>query len=362
MNRFERQHILSGFGVQKQAQLRKARVLVIGAGGLGCPALLYLAAAGVGTLGIVDGDKVSLSNLNRQILFGFGDVDKPKAETAGNYLKAQYPDININIHPEFLTVQNCFEILVNYDLILDGSDNFPTRYLVSDASALLQKPVVMGAIYQNEGQVAVFDPSVAPGISYRDLYPDPPHLNEIPNCNETGVLGVLPGIIGTLQATEAIKHLTGFGQSLLNKMLFYNLLNHQVFEMAITSNPEALLKKPKNFQELMQTDYTWICGTVENVNWDEAISKVKTDMAILLDVREEHELPKLENLPYISIPYSQLEHVWKSLLTHDEVMIFCQSGIRSIKAATELQQKMPGKRIYSITGGILDADSPINIY
>jgi sulfur-carrier protein adenylyltransferase/sulfurtransferase len=358
MNRFERQHILSGFGVKGQDQLRNARVLVVGAGGLGCPALLYLAAAGIGTLGIIDGDKVSLSNLNRQVLFGIGDVDKPKAETAGHFLKNQYPDITIDIYGTFLTVENCLEILGKYDLIVDGSDNFPTRYLVSDACALLQKPVVMGAIYKNEGQVAVFDPRVVPGISYRDIYPDPPQINEIPNCNETGVLGVLPGIIGTLQAAEAIKYLTGFGTSLVNKMLFYNLINHQVFEMEITPNPHK--KGPKNIQELMQTAYTWICGTIESLDWKAALPKINSAAATLLDVREEHELPKLDSIPYTSLPYSKLKESWKGLLAHEEILVFCQSGIRSIKAANELQQLLPGKRIYSITGGILDSDSPIN--
>ncbi|HET7361891.1 MAG TPA: HesA/MoeB/ThiF family protein, partial [Salinimicrobium sp.] len=203
MSRFERQKILPEFGSEGQQKLSTAKVLVIGAGGLGCPALLYLAAAGVGTIGIADGDSISESNLNRQTLFGHNDIGKAKAETAAGILQEKYPDINFQVIPHFLTSENALEVLENYDLVLDGSDNFGTRYMINDACVLLGIPLIMGAIYQYEGQLSVFNYGENP-VSYRDIYPVPPKANEIPNCSETGVLGVLPGIIGNLQAAETI--------------------------------------------------------------------------------------------------------------------------------------------------------------
>jgi len=220
MSRFERQTILPGFGQEGQQKLSMAKILVIGAGGLGCPALLYLAAAGVGTIGIADGDKVSLSNLNRQILYGEDHIGQSKAEVAGELIRSKYSDIQINIIPHFLTSENALDIIKKYDLVLDGSDNFGTRYLINDACYLLKKPLVFGAIYQHEGQVAVLNISRngQEPLTYRDLFPNPPSAAEVPNCAETGVLGVLPGIIGTMQATEAIKYLSGFGKPLIHKV------------------------------------------------------------------------------------------------------------------------------------------------
>ena len=215
MDRFERQVILPGFGPEGQAKLKHASVLVIGAGGLGCPALLYLAAAGVGRICVVDGDVVALSNLNRQVLFGQQDLGKNKAEAAVRYFQEKYNDIQWKAIPEFISVENAQELIIHYDVVVDGSDNFPTRYLVNDACVLLKKPLVFGAIYQYEGQVSVFNQG--PGsCNYRDMYPQPPAANEIPNCAETGVLGVVPGIIGSLMALEVIKVLTGLGKPLLS--------------------------------------------------------------------------------------------------------------------------------------------------
>ena len=197
MDRFERQVILPGFGQEGQAKLKQASVLVIGAGGLGCPVLLYLAAAGVGRIAVVDGDVISQSNLNRQVLYGEKDLGKNKAETAIRYFQEKYSDIQWTAIPEFITVDNAQAFIFHYDLVIDGSDNFPTRYLVNDACVLLKKPLVYGSIYQHEGQVSVFNVGSHP-CNYRDVFPSPPAPQEIPNCAETGVLGVLPGIIGNL--------------------------------------------------------------------------------------------------------------------------------------------------------------------
>jgi molybdopterin/thiamine biosynthesis adenylyltransferase/rhodanese-related sulfurtransferase len=361
MDRFSRQHVLPGFGKEAQEKLRKSSILVIGAGGLGCPALLYLAAAGVGTLGIMDGDMVSLSNLNRQVLFGESDIGMNKAETASHFLKSKYSDIRIDCIPEFITTENAESIISKYDLILDGSDNFPTRYLVNDACVLLGKPLVFGAIYQNQGQVSILNAKDQNNINYRDIFPDPPTAYEIPNCNETGVLGVLPGIIGSMQAAEAIKFLTGYGNTLIDKILFYNLLDHQSYEVVLSKNPEAHLTIPKTIEEFKEVDYAIVCGNGDSVTWVDALGYLKKfPDGKLIDVREKDEVPKLKNIKYLSFPVSGIEEITTEFNHFDPILLFCQSGIRSLKAVKILEKAFPGKKIHSISGGIEALDSPIN--
>jgi molybdopterin/thiamine biosynthesis adenylyltransferase/rhodanese-related sulfurtransferase len=351
MSRFERQHILAGFGMEAQQKLQNATVLVIGAGGLGCPIVLYLAAAGVGKIGIMDGDIVSLSNLNRQVLFGENDLGKPKASVAADYLRKKYSEIEITDIPEFITTANAIEIMSDYDLIIDGTDNFSTRYLVNDACILLKKPLVFGAIYEHEGQVMVFNSAKEGGTNYRDLYPNPPAASEIPNCNETGVLGVLPGIIGVMMATEAIKVLTGYAKSLENKILFFNSINYQTYTIDFNSNSELKNLIPDSFEAFQSKDYSLSCETVPSVDWDFALSQLNSD-SIIVDIREASEMPKLSRAEVVYLPMSKLIQESKSLLASGEVFLFCQSGIRSLKAVTELQKVLPGKSIYSIKGGI----------
>lgn len=361
MDRFARQYVLPGFGKAAQQKLKKSKILVIGAGGLGCPALLYLAAAGVGTIGIMDGDMVSMSNLNRQILFGESDLGLNKAETAAHFLKSKYSDICIECIPEFITTENAVSVISKYDLILDGSDNFPTRYLVNDACVLLEKPMVFGAIYQNQGQVGILNAKDSNSVNYRDLFPDPPTAYEIPNCNETGVLGVLPGIIGTIQATEAIKFVTGYGNTLIDKMLFYNLLDHQSYEVALSKNPEAQHLTPKTIGQLKEIDYAVVCGNGDSISWSDAFALLKKfPEGKLIDVREKDEAPRLKNIHHISVPVSGIEEIPSILSPIDPLLLFCQSGIRSLKTVKILENAFPGKKIHSISGGIEDMDSPIN--
>ncbi len=351
MDRFERQHILSGFGIESQQKLQKAKVLVIGAGGLGCPILLYLAAAGVGKIGIMDGDAVSLSNLNRQVLFGENDIGKAKASVAADYLRKKYSELEIIEIPEFITTANALEIMSDYELIIDGTDNFSTRYLVNDACVLLKKPLVFGAIYEHEGQILVFNSAKEGGTNYRDLYPNPPAATEIPNCNETGVLGILPGIIGIMMATEAIKVLTNYAESLENKILFFNSLNYQTYTIDFNSNSELKKLIPDSFESFREKDYSLSCETIPSVDWDFALSQLNSD-SILVDIREASEMPKLQRAEVVYLPMSKLLQESKGLLASGEVFLFCQSGIRSLKAVTELQKVLPGKSIYSIKGGI----------
>jgi adenylyltransferase/sulfurtransferase len=223
IRRYSRQIILSQVGGRGQRKLLASKVLVVGAGGLGSPAALYLAAAGVGTLGLVDFDAVDLSNLHRQILHHTGDVGRPKTESAAETLKALNPDVSLALHRERLTAENCRDLFEPYDVIVEGSDNFPTKYLVNDACVLLGKPLVLGAVYQFEGQAAVFHADGGP--CYRCVFPEPPPRNAVPSCQEAGVLGVVPGIIGSIQASETLKLLLGIGETLSGRLLVFDALH-----------------------------------------------------------------------------------------------------------------------------------------
>jgi sulfur-carrier protein adenylyltransferase/sulfurtransferase len=350
MNRFDRQVILNGFGIEGHTRLRKASVLVIGAGGLGCPILLYLAAAGVGKIGLVDGDTVAVSNLNRQVLYGEKDLGKNKAEAAHRYFQEKYSDVKWEVFPEFITVENAQELISGYDLIIDGSDNFPTRYLVNDACVLLGKPLVFGAIYQHEGQVSVFNLGEN-ACNYRDLYPQMPTAAEVPNCAETGVLGVLPGIIGNLMALEAIKVLSGYGQALKNRVLFFNSLSSQTYEVEIAPNKNTQKAVPDTWAAFESMDYQLACEGVKQLTWNEAMKLMGHDVAFV-DVREPGELPPLECTGLMKIPFSTLTDQLDKLEDAEEVLFFCQSGIRSQKAAQELQKVFPDKKVFSIRGGM----------
>ncbi|UJP63594.1 HesA/MoeB/ThiF family protein [Mongoliitalea daihaiensis] len=353
MDRFERQYILPGFGPASQQKLRDASVLVVGAGGLGCPALLYLSAAGIGKIGIVDGDVVSYSNLNRQVLFGQKHKGLNKAETAARVIQEKYDDITLEAYAFFLNKENILKLISTYDLIVDGSDNFPTRYLVNDTCLIAGKPLVFGAIYQNEGQVAIFNAHGTSSINYRDLYPTPPSAFEVPNCNETGVLGVLPGVIGTMMATEAIKFLSGFGETLEDKMLFYNLSNHASYQIQLSKNPDSENLRPKSSHELLQMNYENFCGLDIQTDWESVIEITKRDHpSILVDVREYGEQPEFDELNYVQIPLDELERTSHPLEPYQQIFLFCQSGIRSLKAVNMLKKHYPDKIIQSIRGGI----------
>ncbi len=359
MSRFERQIILSGFGKEAQEKLSQAKVLVVGAGGLGCPVLMYLAAAGVENIAVVDGDTVALSNLNRQIIFSEKDVSRYKAEVAANYLKEKYSDIKAEAITAFLTTQNILDIISRYDLVIDGTDNFETRYMVNDACVLLNKTLVFGAIYKNEGQVAVFNLKDDNGIktNYRDIFPSLPSSAEIPNCSETGVLGVLPGMIGMMMATEAIKLFTGYGKPLINKMIIYDLFYHSFYEMDIL--PNILSSNiPTTAEEFRKMDYRVACTSSvtvpAEVSWQEAIREKETrpDEVVLIDVRESDEEPKLNGVTYLQIPVQQLLSNAGEIQHFQTAYLFCQVGARSKYAAAGLQKQFPWKEIFSVEGGI----------
>src|SRR5882757_2858272 len=297
--RYDRHIIIPEFGLESQKKLKAAKVLVIGSGGLGSPVLLYLAAAGVGTIGIVDFDVVDDSNLQRQVLFGVNEIGKPKVEAAKRRLEALNPYINLQIYNTHLNSQNALDILRDYDVIADGTDNFPTRYLVNDASVLLGKPNIYASIFQFEGQVSVFnyrDAEGNPGPNYRDLYPTPPPPGLVPSCAEGGVLGVLPGIIGSLQALEVIKVITGVGETLSGRLFTFDALSFETRTFNIKRNASNPLNGD-NPTITALIDYEQFCGmkAVEEKQLKEITVKelydwqVKGEPLQLIDVREPHE-------------------------------------------------------------------------
>jgi len=354
--RYHRQLILNGFGLEAQQKLTNANILVIGAGGLGCPILQYLAAAGIGHLGIADADIVSLSNLPRQILFTTADVGIRKAESAKNKLLQLNPYIKITVYVEYFEQKQCLEHFKNYDIIVDATDNFASRYLINDACVLMQKPLVMGAVSQFEGQVAVLNHQSSNNlrpINYRDLFPVPPQVNEVQNCSEAGILGVLPGIIGTMQATEVIKLITGIGQPLIDQLLIYNALNHQV--LTINLQPNLQIKTPETTEDFIQTNYEWLCSYNDSSSFEivpnELSELLLSKDIILIDVREKDEIPKIHQWQHLSIPLSTLETSINEL-KYSKIVFICQSGTRSLQAALTMSNKYPNKTFLSIKGGI----------
>ncbi len=356
--RYQRQILLHEFGEAAQEKLQNAKVLVIGAGGLGCPALQYLAAAGVGTIGIVDFDVVDISNLQRQILYTVEDIGKSKAETAVSKLAALNPEIQIRSFNFQITNENALQIISDFDLVIDGSDNFPTRYLVNDACAILDKPLVYGAVLRFEGQVGVFnlaDKHSNIKTNYRDLFPESPDSTSKLSCNEVGVLGVLPGIIGTMQATEAIKIIAGVGQVLANKIISYNALSNSFYDFEITPAKNETITFPKNENEFLNFNYEWFCKS-QSIKGEISISEFdalrRIEKITIIDVREMAELPLVDEFLCIHIPLVNFEKFISTIPQENKIVVFCRSGKRSLKALEILNKELPNCIAFSLAGGI----------
>lgn len=356
--RYQRQIVLKEFGAIAQEKLLQAKVLVVGAGGLGCPALQYLSAAGVGTIGIIDFDIVELTNLQRQTLYTVEDIGKPKAQTSADKLKAFNPGIQIKVYNTKLDSTNALEIMNAYDVVIDGSDNFATRYLVNDACVLLNKPLVYGAVLRFEGQVGVFnlmDKETGCITNYRDLFPQPPLPASVLSCNEAGVIGVLPGIIGTMQAAEALKIITGIGKPLCNKIVSYNLLNNLFYEFSISPAKEVNVNIPKTKLAFLNFNYEWFCGAIDEPleispeEFDKLRLKEKIN---IIDVREIDELPVVDEFLFTQIPLSSFEEAIAEISIDNRIVIFCQTGKRSLAAVKMLTEKFPGCMAYSLQGGV----------
>jgi molybdopterin/thiamine biosynthesis adenylyltransferase/rhodanese-related sulfurtransferase len=359
--RYSRHLIMPEVGMDGQLKLKQAKVLCIGTGGLGAPLGLYLAAAGVGRIGLVDFDSVDLTNLQRQILFGTDDIGRPKIEAATDRLRNLNPDIQIDRFETRLTSENALDILKNYDIVVDGTDNFPTRYLVNDACVILGKPNVYGSIFRFEGQITIFG---APGgPCYRCLYPEPPPPGLVPSCAEGGVLGVLPGIVGAIQAAETLKLIIGKGEPLIGRLLLFDALAMRFRELKLRKNPECpACGEHPTLTKLI--DYAEFCG----VRGDEAASTTQAtvpeiaprelksrldrgDDLFILDVREPHEY-QICNLGGHLIPLGELSRRVNELDSSREIVAHCRSGKRSAEAV-EFLRSAGFRKVLNLKGGIL---------
>ncbi|MEZ4810932.1 MAG: HesA/MoeB/ThiF family protein [Allomuricauda sp.] len=345
-SRYIRQTQLKGFGPEAQAKLAKSKVLVIGLGGLGLPALQYLNAMGVGTLGLMDQDVVELHNLQRQVLYSEKDLGRMKLEVVHEKLAAQNTLTTFHLHDSFLVKENALDIIREYDLVLDATDNYPTRYLINDACVILNKPFVYGALHGFEGHVSVFNHQDGP--TYRCLYPNMPKAEETPNCNENGVLGVIPGIIGTLQALETIKVLTGIGEVLSGKLLVFDGLQQQFTTIRFkTRSHNKTLTKLQEFYEDVD------CALVPSITASEFLSLRETmEKMLLIDVRTEDEYTGNHLGEAINIPMENLELHPDLQDTNTKIYIICQSGIRSETAVRQFQTKYPNLSFCTILGGM----------
>ncbi|MBL7923438.1 MAG: HesA/MoeB/ThiF family protein [Bacteroidia bacterium] len=350
--------ILPEIGTAGQEKLSRARVLVVGAGGLGCPLLLYLAAAGVGHIGIADGDLIDSSNLHRQILYGAADVGTAKALAAKAELTRKYPGQEFEAYPFRIDNANALDLVADYDIIVDGSDNFSTRYLLNDACVIADRPLVYGAVTAYEGQVAVFNDKTSgvPASNYRDLFPVPPATSEIMNCEEAGVLGVIPGTIGMLQANEVLKIITRYGDTLGNKILTIRFTDYLTQVFSIPARPETPAMIPAGEEAFRKYNYPAFCneGAEEDtdISADDFLGLVPTAVDILLDVREEHtDLPEL-GWKKIHIPLQELESRSGEIGNAGRIVLVCQSGIRSKTGVQILRACFPSGTFYSIDGGL----------
>jgi adenylyltransferase/sulfurtransferase len=361
--RYSRQLILPEINADGQRRIKAARILCIGAGGLGSPASLYLAAAGIGTLGLVDADRVDASNLQRQILYGTGDVGKPKLEKARERLQEMNPGVEIALHDARLTSANATEIIAPYDVVIDGSDNFPTRYLSNDVCVFARKPNIYGSVFRFEGQASVFAPHLG-GPCYRCLFPEPPPPGAAPSCAEAGVLGVLPGIIGLIQAIEALKLIIGAGETLAGRLLHFDALKMKFREFNLRRDPECPVcgDKPSIFAPI---DYEQFCaGPEPEDDWFAAPAgapeisvrdlKAKMDRNeafTLIDVREpyEYEIARIEGSQLI--PLGELESRLNELPRTGTLIMHCHSGGRSERAVLLLQES-GFENAVNLAGGI----------
>ena len=345
MERYSRHIRLSEIGTEGQQKITQAKVLVIGAGGLGCPALQYLAAAGVGTLGIMDFDTVEESNLQRQVLFGSSSLGMNKAIAAKKRLEDLNPMIHIKAYPTALTRENAVCLFQDYDMVIDGTDRIETRYLINDASLITDTPVIYGAIYKFEGQVGVFN--YRKGPTYRCLFPNPPKEGSVASCSDIGVLGVLPGIIGCMQANEALKLIIGLPGILTGKLLCYHAHSGQTTSISIPNKSKVLREKLQQAEKLTE-DYARLCThPVKEISISDALQRSEL---YFLDVREPGELPLVDLPNSIQIPLAEIDQKMESLRFDGPVVVFCASGIRSRIAIEKLEQQF-SNTFYNLSAG-----------
>ncbi len=348
LNRYSRQIVLPNIGTKGQEKLKATKVLVIGAGGLGSPVLQYLAAAGIGTIGIVDADTVDISNLQRQVIYRTADAGKPKAEISAEILRQLNPTLQINSYATYLNSGNALQIIENYDIIADCTDNFATRYLVNDACVLLKKPLIYGAIFRYEGQVSTFN-LTENSPTYRCLFPAPPSAAQAPNCAEAGVFGVLAGMIGLYQANEVLKISLGIGEILDGKLLLVDMLNSQ----------NRIIKIKKRFDNSQITaliDYEEFCGT-KNLMKTISVQELKNALdyqedILVIDVREDYEYEICHLAQAVLIPMNEIPDNLDLIPTDKKTVVYCHHGMRSANVINYLEKKISHAKLYNLIGGI----------
>ncbi len=358
LERYSRHLIIPEFNIEGQRKLKAAKVLVVGTGGLGSPLLLYLTAAGVGNIGILDFDRVDETNLQRQVLFTVDDVGRPKVEAAKERLEKLNPHVNFTTYDVQLTSANALEIIKDYDVVADGTDNFPTRYLVNDACVILGKPNVYASIFRFEGQVSVFNHQFKDGTfgpHYRDLFPTPPPPGLVPSCAEGGVIGVLPGIVGSLQANEVIKVISGVGEPLAGRLFLFDALTFETRTLKLHKDPNT----PK-IEKLI--DYEQFCGIGGDAKEEKKVKEISVqelyDMQVkgedyqLIDVREPYEY-EIANLGGELIPLKMVTSNIDKISSSKKVVVHCRSGARSAQAIEALKRKYGFDNLYNLKGGIL---------
>ena len=356
LNRYQRHLVLPKFGIEGQVKLKESKVLIIGAGGLGSPLLEYLTAAGVGTLGIVDFDLVEASNLQRQVLYNEQDIGRSKVEAAINKLKKQNSEVNFIAHTEKLTSKNALEIIQSYDVVADGSDNFPTRYLVNDACVILGKPLVYGSIYRFEGQVSVFNQinkEGETGPNYRDLFPTPPSPNSVPSCSEGGVLGVLAGIIGSIQANEVIKLITNTGTTLSGRLFILDSFNFETQSIRYSRRKSGYkIKELIDYEEFCNMSDQSSPFDVNEITVHELNKMIKDGADFqLIDVRTQFE-HHISNIGGKLIPLEEIVGHVDEIDRTKQVVMYCKVGIRSTEAILHLQSIYEFDNLYNLKGGI----------
>ncbi len=353
---YSRQIMVDEIGLFGQQKLADASVLVIGAGGLGCPVLQYITAAGVGNIGIIDGDVVTLSNLHRQILFSIDSIGKNKSYEAVKALKRLNPYIEITSFPYKITAENAVSIMNGYDILVDCTDNYETRFLVNDAAVLLNKPLVYGAIYRFEGQVSVFNYNNGP--TYRCLYPEMPSEESTTNCSISGVIGVLPGIIGLLQANEVLKIITGYGEVLSGKILVYSAQKNSFDNYSLSRNLELDYTALLQNNSLHANNYQQSCSSevdqLLTIDHETLLQSAETGEYVILDVRDHGELPLFFADGVIQIPLNELTYNLNKLPNSNKLAVICKSGIRSRKAIELLQKELNFNDLRTLENGISD--------
>jgi len=371
--RYNRQIILPNFGLEGQERLKASKVLIIGAGGLGIPNISYLAAAGLGEIGIVEYDEISLTNLQRQVIYSTEDIGKNKVALAKERINQLNPNVKVKVFETTISAANAMEIISGFDLVVDGSDNLPTRYLVNDACVFLDKPLVYAAIFRYEGQVSVFNQLQADGSrgpNYRDLFPTPPPPHMVPSCNEGGVFGALAGIIGAMQANEAIKLLAGLGETLSGRLLIYDSLDFTTRFLNIKKNPNNPISgENPSITELI--DYEAFCGMKESQVDNQSMTVHELNQLLnsknalfLLDVREPYEY-EIANLKGYNIPLAELKSRLSELPKSQAIVVHCKSGVRS-ERAIQMLREAGFTNLKNLKGGILawqkEIDNSLELY